>query len=74
MPDDQKTAQELRAELELTRTLKDERKISDDSYARKIFENAVIWVAVIICGLVISSLVGIAVKSLIHTDSVTQSE
>lgn len=38
-----KTLQELQAEIDLDKKLKEERKTSDDSYAMKIVERVVFW-------------------------------
>ena len=55
----EKTKEQLQAELDLIATLKDERKVSDDSYAVKLVEKIVFGFILMIATAIVGYLVSI---------------
>lgn len=72
MNDEIKKVAKLETELRLQEALKNERALSEKSYARKIYETAVIWFAVIICGAVLTALVNLVIRPAPQTQVQTQ--
>jgi hypothetical protein len=52
-----KTAKDLQNEIDLMKAFDEERRISDEAYARKFYEKAINWFIALVMAIVISAIV-----------------